>query len=226
MNRTVIRTMTRASTHALCSGVALLLLAEAARAQFYAMTDLGTLGGDNAIAYCINNHEQIVGVAQTGMSNYHAFMFEGGRMMDLGTMGGSNSWAFGINDNGWMVGMAGLPGTDMHAFLMTNATFTMQGRSMADAGQYSVAMRNGVGTVAMASTTVSMFAMRRTDGTLHLMVAAPIGSHFRIDYSDMVGSSANWQAMTNLTVMGSMSQITDAPPPGSHARFYRAVMMP
>src|SRR6266436_6288660 len=69
----------------------------------------------------INNHEQIVGAAQTGMGNYHAFMFDGGRMVDLGTMGGSNSWAYGINDNGCMVGASGKPMTNMHAFLCTNA---------------------------------------------------------------------------------------------------------
>ena len=65
--------------------------------------------------------QQFVGGAQTGPGNYHAFMFDGGRMIDLGTMGGSNSWAYGINDNGWMVGASGMAGTNMHAFVCTNA---------------------------------------------------------------------------------------------------------
>ena len=99
----------------------LLALTSAARGQFYAVTDLGTLGGTNCIAYGINNHEQIVGTAQTGMGNYHGFMFDGRGMVDLGTMGGSNSWAYGMNDNGWMVGASGMPGTNMHAFVCTNA---------------------------------------------------------------------------------------------------------
>lgn len=105
----------------LLSSFAFLILSWPARAQFYAVTDLGTLGGTNGMAYGINNHEQIVGTAQTEMGNFHAFMFDGGRMIDLGTLGGSNSWAYGLNDMGWTVGAAGLPTTNMHAFLCTNA---------------------------------------------------------------------------------------------------------
>lgn len=91
------------------------------RAQFYAVTDLGTFGGDNAQAYGVNNHEQVVGTAQTGTGQYHAFLFDGGRMADLGTMGGRNSWAHGVNDNGWAVGASGMLMTNVHAFLCTNA---------------------------------------------------------------------------------------------------------
>jgi probable HAF family extracellular repeat protein len=109
------------STWALWSSIAFVGMTCAATAQFYAVTDLGTLGGPNGMAYAINNHEQIVGTAQTAIGNYHAFMFDGGRMIDLGTMGGSNSWAYGMNDSGWMVGAAEMPMTNMHAFLCTNA---------------------------------------------------------------------------------------------------------
>lgn len=106
----------------ICSTAAVLLgLACTARAQFYAVSDLGTLGGTNGMAYAINNHEQIVGAAETPIGNYHAFVFDSGQMMDLGTMGGSDSWAYGINDMAWMVGAANLPMTNMHAFLCTNA---------------------------------------------------------------------------------------------------------
>jgi probable HAF family extracellular repeat protein len=518
MSRIEDRIASRRAAWPLWCGAALLILAGVAHAQFYAVTDLGTVGGTNSMAYGINNHEQIVGAAQTSMGNYHAFLFDGGRMMDLGTLGGSNSWAYGINDQGWMAGAAGLPGTNMHAFLCTNAlmnpamldlgtlggtnsaawminmrgemagwtamtngshhaffmtnhvfggmmdlgtaggtyseayclnsnrmvvgyammsngteepimttnamfggssmrtmgmggmgasggqswfindlgntvgqaqmlggnhhafvsrsggmiggvnvdlgtlggtnsvayclnnagtavgmaemadgtrhafmvanatsgiatmrdlnnlvpadsgwmlmearginaagqiigwgmhggrtnaflltpvsapvmtmaapspqivgpgaTVTLQmqmnagealtyqwlhdgtsitgatsptlnlgGMNMASAGQYTVMVRNSVGTVAMTSVAVDMFSMKLTNGVPHLAVAAPAGSHFRIDYSDTVGGGTNWQVMTNFTVMGSMNQITDTPSPGSHARFYRAVML-
>ncbi len=500
-------------------GAALLILGGAAHAQFYASTDLGTLGGTNSMAFGMNNYEQIVGTAQTTMSNYHAFLFEGGRMMDLGTLGGSNSCAYAINDNGWIVGQAGVPGTNLHAFLMTNMlmnprmmdlgtlggsnsaawmidtrgemagwtamadgshhaffmsnfvfggmmdlgtaggtkseayclnsnrmvvgyammsngteqpimstnalmgstsmmtmgmggmgasggqlwfvndlgnpagqaqmpggnyhafmttsggmmggmtvdlgtlggtnsiayclnnagtavgmsemadgmphafmatvgmggtvqtldlntlvptnsgwmlmearginaagqiigwgmyggmtnaflltptaapvmtmsappsqvvgpgipvtlrmqmsasepltyqwlqdgtpipgatnpTLSLGGMSMTNAGQYTVMVRNSVGTVAMSSATLSMFSMIQSNGAPRLMVAAPAGSRFRIDYSDMVGGDANWQTMTNFTMMGSVSDITDTPPSGVHTRFYRAIMLP
>jgi probable HAF family extracellular repeat protein len=513
------RTISRFTAWPLWCGLALLALTCVARAQFYAVTDLGAFGGTNGMAYGINNHEQVVGTAQTGVGNYHGFMFDGGRMVDLGTMGGSNSWAYGINDNGWMVGASGMAGTNMHAFVCTNAltnlvmmdlgtmggsnsaawminmhgemagwaamsngshhaffmtnftmgdmmdlgtaggtnseaycinsnrmvvgyammsegstepimstnatmgsgsmmtmgmggmgasggqswfindmgdtagqaqmaggnhhayvsggggmmgrmnvdlgtlggtnsiayclnnagtvvgaaglasgmphafmvtnalggtvhmmdlndmiptnggwelmearginasgqivgwgmhaghtnaflltpasapvmmmsapapqivgpgtavtlqmqmsagesltyqwlhdgmaipgatnaTLTLPGMSMGNAGQYTVTARNGMGTVGRASAVVGMFSMGYTNGTAHLAVAAPAGSHFRIDSSDRVGAGTNWQAMTNFTMMGSMSQVSVTPPPGSHAQFYRAVMMP
>lgn len=522
MKRIEIRIVNR-SGWPLLSSLALLALACAARGQFYAVTDLGTFGGTNGMAYSINNHEQIVGAAQTGMGQYHAFMFEGGRLADLGTMGGSNSWAYGVNDSGWMVGASGMPMTNMHAFLCTNAltnptmmdlgtlggsnsaawmidmhgdmvgwammtngdqhaffmtnfasggmmdlgtagginsaahcinsnrmvvggammssgslepimstnalfgsssmmtmgmgsmgasggqswyvddmgntagqammsggnyhafvsggggmmgqtivdlgtlggtnsiayclnnagtavgmaqtaagmphafmvtnvlgggmggtvhmidlnnliptnsgwelmvargmnaagqivgwgmdagrtnaflltpvpspvimmsvtgpevvgpgtpitlgmqmsasepltyqwlqngmpiaaatnaTYTISGMTMANAGHYTVTARSAVGTVASSSAALSMFTMQFTNGTPHLSVAAPSGSHFRIDYSDMLGSSANWQAMTNFTMMGSLTQMSDAPPQDLRAKFYRAVMLP
>jgi len=87
MKRMEHRTISRFTAWALWSGLALLALTGAARAQFYAVTDLGALGGTNGMAYGINNHEQIVGTAQTGMGNYHGFMFDGGGWLT------SRSWA-------------------------------------------------------------------------------------------------------------------------------------
>jgi probable HAF family extracellular repeat protein len=503
----------------LLSSLAFLALTGSVRAQFYAVTDLGTLGGTNGMAYGINNREQIVGAAQNAMGNYHAFMFDGGRMMDLGTVGGSNSWAYGVNDHGWIVGTSGLPTTNMHAFLCTNAlmnpvmmdlgtlggsnssawmidmhgdtvgwgattngthhaflmtnimpghmmdlgtaggtnseaycinsnrtvigyammsngsmepimstnamsggssmmtmgmggmgtsggrswfvndmgqivgqvqmpggsyhavasgsggmmgsitvdlgtlggtnsiayclnnagtvvgtaqltngmmhafvvnnalggmgrmmdlnnliptnsgwelmaargmnaagqiigwgmhagntnaflltpvsgpvmmtsapfpeivgpgmtvtlqvrmsaaepltfqwmhdgipiqgatdtTLALPGMNVAGAGRYTVTARNSAGTVACSTTAVSLFGMKFTNATPHLTIAAPAGSHFRIDHSDSLGSSANWLAMTNFTMMGSMTEMSDAAAQGSHTRFYRAVMLP
>jgi len=113
------------------SALALLALTGSVRAQWYAVTDLGTLGGTNCLAYGINNHEQIVGASQTARGNYHGFMFYDGWMMDVGTLGGSNSWCYGVNDDGWMVGTADLPWTNMHAFVRTNA---LLGFGMMDLG--------------------------------------------------------------------------------------------
>jgi hypothetical protein len=108
----------------------------------------------------------------------------------------------------------------------TNAMRTLSGTGMASAGQYTVMARNSVGTVASASTALSMFTMQFTNGMPHLTVAAPSGSRFRIDYSDLLGNSASWHTMTNFTTMGSMTQMSDTPPQASRARFYRAALMP
>ena len=247
--------------------------------------DLGTLGGTNSYAYCINDAGTVVGTAQMGSGSYHAFMVTnalGGmaRMLDLNTMIPTNSgWelmeARGMNGAGQIVGWGMFDG-HTNGFLLTpgsglvimtsspasqivgpgavvclkmqmsasepltyqwlqngtpipgatNATLTVPGMSMGNAGQYTVTARNSVGTVASSSAVVSMFSMQFTNGTPHLIVSAATGSHFKIDYTSILGSSANWQTMTNFTMPGSIMQATDASSPGSRARFYRAVMMP
>ena len=111
----------------------------------------------------------------------------------------------------WMRDGVAIPGA-------TDATLTLPGMSMGNAGQYTVTARNAMGTVGMGSAAVGMFSMGFTNGTAHLAVAGPAGTHFRIDYSDMLGAGTNWQTMSNFTMMGAMSQMTDTPPPGSHAQ--------
>ena len=108
----------------------------------------------------------------------------------------------------------------------TNTTFSLAGMTLENAGQYQVIARNRIGMVASASAVAGMFNIVFMGGTSQLTVAAPGGSHFRIDYTDLMGSGATWQTMTNFTVVGSMHQISDMPAQGVHTRFYRAVMTP
>ena len=247
--------------------------------------DLGTLGGTNSMAYCLNNAGTVVGMSQIGNGAYHAFMVTnalGGmvRMIDLNSLIPTNSgWdlmaARGINASGQIVGW-GMYGGHTNAFLLTpvsstvmmtsaplpqivgpgmmvtlqiqmssvepltyqwlhdgipvsgatNATFRLQGMSMAEAGNYTVVARNRVGTVASSSAAIGLFSMLFSNGLPHVTIAAPPGSHFRVDYSGSLGSSANWQTMTNFTMVGSQNQLSDVQSQGSHARFYRAVMIP
>jgi probable HAF family extracellular repeat protein len=78
-----------------------------------AMTDLGTLGGNNSIAGGINDKHQVVGVTEIPTVDptfppfleAHAFLWEKSVMSDLGTLGvGSNSFANDINERGEAVG--------------------------------------------------------------------------------------------------------------------------
>jgi probable HAF family extracellular repeat protein len=108
----------------------------------------------------------------------------------------------------------------------TNATLTLPGMAMADAGQYTVMARNGVGTVASSSAVVGMFSLAMSNGMPRLSVAAPTGTQFRLDYSDMVGAGVNWQTLPNFTLIGVTSEMKDTPPSGLRTRFYRAMMMP
>lgn len=81
--------------------------------ESYAVTDLGTLGGNESRAYGINEIGQVVGESKTADGHSHAFLWtpstpsgEPATMIDLGTLGGTESVAFGINNLGIVVGRA------------------------------------------------------------------------------------------------------------------------
>jgi probable HAF family extracellular repeat protein len=95
-----------------------LLAAQAQQVQrkqppFYAVTDLGTLGGTFGLAYRINNSDAVAGWANLAEdAATHAFLWQGGLTSDLGTFGGINSLSFGLNGNGLVVGRAESPVPD------------------------------------------------------------------------------------------------------------------
>src|SRR5438094_119163 len=91
-------------------GIGLLAtLATAARADYYNVTDLGTLpGGSFSQAQGVNDGGQVVGFSGTAIGTWHAFRTrEDGTLRDLGVLpGGSNSFAMGLNRFGDVVGYA------------------------------------------------------------------------------------------------------------------------
>ncbi|MBV9850198.1 MAG: hypothetical protein JO250_11035 [Armatimonadetes bacterium] len=76
----------------------------------YSVTDLGTLGGDESVAYAINNRGQIVGGADThvrgpdGEYITYVFLWSGGAKRKLNNMPGRHYYAAGINDRGQIAG--------------------------------------------------------------------------------------------------------------------------
>jgi len=82
------------------------------------MRDLGTLGGDDALASFINERGQVVGIsytnttpnASTGVPTIDPFLWEDGSMIDLGSLGGTNCNVLGFNNRGEVVGTSNLSG--------------------------------------------------------------------------------------------------------------------
>ena len=90
------------------------------------MQDLGTLGGNGAAAFFVNEAGQIAGQSYTnttpnsttGLPTAHSFFWENGKMVDIGSLGGTSGYPTGFNNNGQVVGIANLAGDLIsHAFL-------------------------------------------------------------------------------------------------------------
>jgi probable HAF family extracellular repeat protein len=99
----------------------------------YQSFDLGTLGGDEALAYAINARGQIVGQSETSSGQWHAFLWDKGVMTDLGTLGGNASWAYGISGRGQVVGQSLTSSGGWHAFLWEKGVMRDLGEEMRSA---------------------------------------------------------------------------------------------
>jgi probable HAF family extracellular repeat protein len=98
------------------------------------MKDLGNFGGTNdccgPFLFGLNNGGEVTGtMALTGDQIYHAFLWDGKKLIDLNTssggLGGNYSFAQGLNDAGEVVGIASLPGDQLfQAFLWQNGVMT------------------------------------------------------------------------------------------------------
>lgn len=88
-----------------------------------AVTNLGTLGGENSRATAVNNAGQVVGVADTADGQQHAFLWQDGSMTDLGPIpaGAPYSLAHGLSSTGSITGNGGeaTPNPARSAFLRT-----------------------------------------------------------------------------------------------------------
>ena len=70
------------------------------------MVDLGTLGGNNSLAFYVNDADMVVGRAEFAPGNTatRAALYSNGTVTDLGTLGGINSSANAINNSNVIVG--------------------------------------------------------------------------------------------------------------------------
>jgi probable HAF family extracellular repeat protein len=80
--------------------------------------DLGSLGGEDTVAWAMNSFGEVAGESALPTGNYAAFLFSNGTMDDIGSLGGGYARATGINDTDQVVGFSNLPGSfTQHAFL-------------------------------------------------------------------------------------------------------------
>ena len=86
------------------------------------MRDLGTLGGTLATPKALNDRGEVVGQSNVRYDTaFHAFLWNGSKMLDLGTFGGTYSAANAINQAGDVVGFAQVTaGSTCRAFLWRN----------------------------------------------------------------------------------------------------------
>lgn len=86
----------------------------------YSVTDLGTLGGQQAEATGMNNRGQVVGWSVDADGRPQAFVWQNGRMTGLGFLpGGTSSVARAINNGGDITGYAHIAANQWRAFLYT-----------------------------------------------------------------------------------------------------------
>lgn len=90
------------------------------------MQDLGTLGGNDAAAFFVNDRGQITGQSYTnttpnsttGLPTAHSFFWEKGEMLDIGSLGGTLGNPTSFNNRGQVVGISNMAGDlTSHPFL-------------------------------------------------------------------------------------------------------------
>jgi len=162
----------------------------------YEVIDLGTLGGDESLAYCINDAGQIVGEAMNNKGDSHATLFDptgAGNNLDLGTLGGRDSWAWSINDVGQIVGYVENSQGDLVFRRATLFDPTGAGNNI-DLGtlvgyQYSSAISiNNAGQIVGEAED--------TEGNYRATLFDPTGAGNNIDLNILIDPASGWMLIS------------------------------
>lgn len=148
---------------------------------FYAIKDLGTLGGTSASVATLNIAGEAVGDSTIpGDTVRHAFLHSRSRMRDLGTLGGSSSSAIDINAWGVVVGSAQTAGdTAEHAFVYSYGRMrdlgTLGGQNSSATGINNRGEIVGVSQISDGRTHVFLYSHGRMKD---------LGEGFDVDIND------------------------------------------
>jgi probable HAF family extracellular repeat protein len=93
-------------------------------------------------AYGINNAGEVVGVGYLSPSNFHAFLYSGGKMKDLGPSGAFQATAYAINTSGQIVGTYSLNSGASGTFLYTRGTMTALPNPAGSRGGFGVGIND------------------------------------------------------------------------------------
>lgn len=126
------------------------------------MTDLGTLGGPEALAQLVNNGGEVAGwsMIDSPIPIQHLFLWKNGKMRDLGNLGGTGAiLIYGLNNRGQIVGQMNVVGDQLsHPFLWDGDTLRDLGTLGGDfGGAYSL----------NESSEVVGWAQTENDATVH-----------------------------------------------------------
>ena len=90
------------------------------------ITDLGTLGGSDGVAYAINQQGVACGFSALVSGEHRAALYADGNIVDLGTLGGSFSQCLlGASNRGQFLGSSTVAGdVESHAFVTVDGVMT------------------------------------------------------------------------------------------------------
>ena len=101
-----------------------------------------TLFPSGTEAYGINNSGEVVGTGYLSASNFHAFLYSGGKMKDLGPSGAYQASAYAINTSGEIVGSYSLTSGASGTFLYTGGKMTALPNPAGSEGGFGVAIND------------------------------------------------------------------------------------
>jgi hypothetical protein len=91
------------------------------------------------------------------------------------------------------------------------------------AGQISVLVSNSYGAVTGLVATLGLVDLKMFAGVI---IVAPVGSNYRIDYTPALADPPQWTVLTNVTLPSTPYVFIDFDSPTQAKRFYRAVAAP